>query len=454
MPYDWTTSPDKSQTLRLWPHNSLPPRGAAAWVLLIFSFATIPLIAVLGSVLLWGLLPFVLLAVGGMWLAIEMNYRQRRILEVLTLSDSQAHLIRHNPKGTPQEARAILGDQPDAASLHLALIHLVAGLHDGHAFVMAPEFVSLGKHRWPFTLVDVTEGVMAHTVQEELEGVEVGWVLERIGDIDLAEWRQARAGMGPRAIDFRINGLLTSGLTGATTTLALRDHDDQPVERQVRWASSDQLTAQIGNLPPFGVDVRSERVHDDVHLFAINAFMPPIMEPWAETVALAVRDGVSGMIIDLRGNPGGVSGLSVGMASYLVSEPGQVLGTMISRDSTFNFLVSPRPQEQRFEGSVAVLIDSMSASTSEILAGGLKGIERARVFGENSAGMALPSTFETLPNGDRLQLVLADLVGPDGERLEGSGVEPHERIPLSRDALRDGDPVIAAAISWIVEDEE
>lgn len=103
MPYDWTTSPDQSQALRLWPHNSLPPRGAAAWVLLIFGFTSIPLIAVLGSALLWGLLPFVLLAVGGMWLAIEMNYRQRRILEVLTLSDTQAHLVRHNPKGTPQE---------------------------------------------------------------------------------------------------------------------------------------------------------------------------------------------------------------------------------------------------------------------------------------------------------------------------------------------------------------
>ncbi|SLN58598.1 hypothetical protein TRL7639_03242 [Falsiruegeria litorea R37] len=103
MPYDWTNSKDHSQTLRLWPHNSLPPRGAAAWVLSIFGFALIPLFTMLGSVLLWGLLPFVLLAVGGMWWAIEVNYRQRRILEVLTLSDDHAHLIRHNPNGGHQE---------------------------------------------------------------------------------------------------------------------------------------------------------------------------------------------------------------------------------------------------------------------------------------------------------------------------------------------------------------
>lgn len=103
MPYDWTDTANPDHTLRLWPHNSLPPEGAAAWVLLIFGFATIPLVAVLGTVLLWGLLPFVLLAVGGMWLALEVNYRKRRILEVLTLSETQAHLVRHDPKGAPRE---------------------------------------------------------------------------------------------------------------------------------------------------------------------------------------------------------------------------------------------------------------------------------------------------------------------------------------------------------------
>lgn len=103
MPYDWKQTSEAEQELHLWPHNSLPPRGAAAFILSVFGFSLLPLLAVLGSVLLWGLLPFVLVAVGGMWLAFEANYRSRQILEVLTLSDDHAHLIRHNPKGKPQE---------------------------------------------------------------------------------------------------------------------------------------------------------------------------------------------------------------------------------------------------------------------------------------------------------------------------------------------------------------
>ncbi|KIC44625.1 integral membrane protein [Ruegeria sp. ANG-S4] len=98
MPYEWTQTHDGDQELRLWPHNSLPPRGAMAVVLAVFLFGLIPLFAVLGSVLLWGLLPFLLVTVLGLWLAFEMNYRARSASEVLTLSTTQAHLVHHDPR--------------------------------------------------------------------------------------------------------------------------------------------------------------------------------------------------------------------------------------------------------------------------------------------------------------------------------------------------------------------
>lgn len=112
MPYNWTSSPSATPNsadmisdheLRLWPHNSLPPRGAAAFVLTLFTLAIIPLLGLLGSVMLWGLLPFILLMVAGSWYALELNYRQRQIVEVLTLTNTTAQLIRQNPGGHQQE---------------------------------------------------------------------------------------------------------------------------------------------------------------------------------------------------------------------------------------------------------------------------------------------------------------------------------------------------------------
>lgn len=63
----------------------------------------LPLMAVLGSVVLWFLLPFLMLAVGGVWFAIHRNRRAAQVTEVLTLTETQAHLIRQTPDDTAQE---------------------------------------------------------------------------------------------------------------------------------------------------------------------------------------------------------------------------------------------------------------------------------------------------------------------------------------------------------------
>ena len=151
-----------------------------------------------------------------------------------------------------------------------------------------------------------------------------------------------------------------------------------------------------------------------------------------------------GLIIDLRGNPGGIGGMAMGMAGFLVDKPNQRLGTMYLRDSTLNFVVNPRAKV--FSGPVAVLVDGCSASTSEIFAGGLKDLGRARVFGTHTAAAALPSAFERLPNGDGFQYAVANYISEGGQPLEGLGVTPDVVVELTRAALLAGhDPVVDAA---------
>ncbi len=89
--------------MRLWPHESLPARGMAAFVLTTFTLILIPTLPLLGSPILWGLLPFLLAAVWGIYFALQRNHRARQILEVLTLSGDQATLVRTNPKGDVHE---------------------------------------------------------------------------------------------------------------------------------------------------------------------------------------------------------------------------------------------------------------------------------------------------------------------------------------------------------------
>ena len=105
-------------------------------------------------------------------------------------------------------------------------------------------------------------------------------------------------------------------------------------------------------------------------------------------------------------------------------------------------------------GKVAVLVDELSVSTSEIVAGGLQDISRARVFGTQTPGMPLPSVIIKLPNGDSFQYAVADLKKPSGGRYEGEGVVPDIVVANSqKDYISGEDLPLKAAIEWLLSEQ-
>ncbi|WP_425038435.1 DUF2244 domain-containing protein [Primorskyibacter sp. S187A] len=102
MPYNWTDDTPTRCELQLWPHQSLPPKGFAAFIGATICLIMIPMFPLLGSVVLWGILPFMLAAVGGIWWALQRNWRDHQILEVLDMTREDIRLIRHNPRKPDQ----------------------------------------------------------------------------------------------------------------------------------------------------------------------------------------------------------------------------------------------------------------------------------------------------------------------------------------------------------------
>lgn len=100
MPYRWTTSPPTdSHTLTLWPWRSLPLRGFAVIIMMTFLFITVPLYGLLGTVVFWGLLPFAMLALAGLWWALRHTYKTADVLEVLTITPHHTTLSHQPRKG-------------------------------------------------------------------------------------------------------------------------------------------------------------------------------------------------------------------------------------------------------------------------------------------------------------------------------------------------------------------
>lgn len=99
------TSPDR---IELRPHRSLPLTGFAVVIMTFFALITIPLAALVGTVLLWGLLPFALMAIAALWWGLRRSYRDGNILEVLEIDGTDLVLTRTDPDGTQRDWRCNL----------------------------------------------------------------------------------------------------------------------------------------------------------------------------------------------------------------------------------------------------------------------------------------------------------------------------------------------------------
>jgi carboxyl-terminal processing protease len=234
-----------------------------------------------------------------------------------------------------------------------------------------------------------------------------------------------------------------------TLPVEFLDGAGRTVAKRLGHGKPKGTLTQFGYLYPTYVWFDSARVGaGNIGYVSFNMFLDPprLMNLFAEAVQSC--GGCAGFIIDLRGNPGGLGAMAMGMAGWFIDQPNQRLGTLYMRDTTLKFVVNPRAKT--FSGPLAILVDGASASTSEILAEGLKDLGRARVFGSRTAAAALPSVFEKLPNGDGFQYAMANYISEGGQPLEGLGVTPDVETPLTRDALLQGkDPALDAAIAWI-----
>jgi carboxyl-terminal processing protease len=284
-------------------------------------------------------------------------------------------------------------------------------------------------------------------------GIAPGWQIVRAGGTDLAPVleRIRNQFRNSTMLEIRMTrSVLTrlQGPPGSTVHLDLVDGSGKAAAMDVERAAPRGKMVRFGNLPPQYVWTEWRRAWPDVGYVRFNEFLDP--ESVAKTIEEAVKgcESCKGFVIDLRGNPGGIGGLAMGVAGWFVDQSGLLLGTMVQRTGSYRFVIFPRPHP--FRGPLAVLVDGCSASTSEILAGGLKDVGRARIFGERTAGAALPSVFERLPNGDGFQYAIANYISQGGKPLEGFGVTPDVEVRPTRDGLLSGrDEILDAAAAWI-----
>ena len=201
----------------------------------------------------------------------------------------------------------------------------------------------------------------------------------------------------------------------------------------VREEFAGEYSQPLGNFPAQPMKFESRRLEGNIGYISFNMWV--IAQMPKLRAAMREHADAAGIIIDLRGNPGGVGGMASGLAGMMLKEE-LSLGSMRSRESVMNFSVFPQPGA--FGGPVAVLIDHGSGSTSEIFAAGLQDAGRITLVGERTAGAVLPSFFEKLPTGATFQYAVSDYRSPKNVLVEGRGVDPDVKAELDGEALAKG----------------
>jgi carboxyl-terminal processing protease len=291
--------------------------------------------------------------------------------------------------------------------------------------------------------------------------VRAGWRILKIESSPTADLLKALPeGANDRLLNveaWRLAQTRLRGAAGSKVTVTFENGEGTPVTLALERRPEQGEPVTVGNLPTMHVRVEKEKkttpAGRTVGVIGFNVWMATVDAQFQQ--AMDQFRSADGIVIDLRGNPGGLAAMLMGISGQFVTER-KSLGVMKTRDNELKFAANPRvvsasgARVQPYAGPLAILVDAMSGSASECFTGGMQAIGRARVFGQVSMGQALPALFDRLPNGDVLIHAYGDFVTAAGTRLEGRGVIPDEIVPLRREDLLAGrDRTLDAALGWI-----
>ncbi len=288
----------------------------------------------------------------------------------------------------------------------------------------------------------------------EYAGLKTGFVIEKINDVSLADMVlriSVYYAASPEIMRLLPAELVHSFLNGekdSTVDITYLDESDQRKEVTIRRELVKSQTISIGkNFPDQQLEFETASLNDETGYIRFNEFALPVIEKVCASLSLLKNK--KALIIDLRGNTGGVMASMVGLSGML-SDTVVDLGTSIYKSREEK--LSATPKAKNFKGRLVFLVDGSTISAAEMFAASFQENGRALVVGDKTAGASLPSMVVELPTGAVMQYPIANYRSGKGAFLEGTGVTPNYPVALDRKSLAAGrDLQLEKALSLIKE---
>ena len=256
----------------------------------------------------------------------------------------------------------------------------------------------------------------------------------------------AEAGIKEGDILYKVNGRDITSEELSDIVAEIRGEEGTSVELTVmRGSDLQEITMEVIRRK-IEVETVNYEMKGDVGYIQVTEFDKVTYEQFKEALEELKSQGMSGLVVDLRSNPGGNLTTVVNMLDLLLPE-GMIVYTEDKNGKREEYTSDAN---QEYEGPLAVLVNGYSASASEIFAGAIQDYEVGTIVGTTSYGKGIVQQLIPLSDATCVKLTVSEYFTPNGRNIHGVGIEPDVEVEYEADPENeDADNQLGAAIEEV-----
>jgi carboxyl-terminal processing protease len=246
-----------------------------------------------------------------------------------------------------------------------------------------------------------------------------------------------KAGLQAQDIVTSINNQSTTGMNVDTAVGKIRGPENTYVTLNVLRDGNQELTFKIKRQNITIPSVTSKIIGNNIGYITISQFTQDTADLAQKAAEKFVKDKVNGVVLDLRGNPGGLVTAAVSVSSLWLNQGEMV---MQEKNQTQILATNNATGGNILHGiPTVVLVDAGSASASEIVAGAMHDHNDATIVGVKTFGKGVVQQIFNLSGGAEAKITVAKWYRPNGQNIQHKGITPDKTVTLTRDQVKAGD---------------
>ena len=246
----------------------------------------------------------------------------------------------------------------------------------------------------------------------------------------------AEEGMLPGDMIYKVEGKKIEGLELSKVVSQIKGEEGTFVKVTVlRNGKEIEFNLERRKLEVDTVTSRmEEKDGKKIGYIAVSEFDEVTASQFKSALKELEKDGMQGLVIDLRDNPGGLLDVTCEMLDRMIKKGILVYtvdknGKRVDEEATDNL---------SFDKPVAILVNGNSASASEVFSGAMKDYKAATLVGTNTFGKGIVQSIVPFEDGTAMKVTVSKYYTPNGVNIHGTGIKPDVVEELNKEALKDG----------------